>query len=114
MLTYFGAVVILQSVLGAITGETSSPLATVISTLGIAAVFNPLRRRVQEFIDRRFFRSSYDAEQVLARFGDVARDEVDLDRLMDTVFGVVEETLRPVRLSSWLKQPDRKPRETPR
>ncbi|HUF39097.1 MAG TPA: hypothetical protein VMN57_11280 [Anaerolineales bacterium] len=111
---YFGGVVILQGVFGGLAGAADSPLVTVITTLGVAALFTPLRRRVQGFIDRRFYRNRVDSEQALARFSTVARDVVDLDRLMEAVFGVVEETLRPAKVSSWLKEPDRKTLEKPR
>jgi hypothetical protein len=106
-LVYFGGVIVLQEIAGRITGERSSPLVTVISTLGIAALFNPLRRRVQDFIDRRFFRSSYDAEQVLASFAAVSRDEVDLDRLAGSVLDVVSRTVQPVRTSLWISDRSR-------
>jgi hypothetical protein len=101
-LVYFGGIVILQGIFGGLTSVAESPLVTVITTLGVAALFTPLRRRVQAFIDRRFYRNRVDSEQALARFGAVARDEVDLDRLMNAVFGVVEETLRPAKVSSWI------------
>lgn len=72
-LTYFGGVVVLQAGFRALTGETNSPLITVLSTLGIADLFTPLRRRVQDFIDRRFYRKKYNAEQALAQFTAIAR-----------------------------------------
>jgi hypothetical protein len=111
LLVYYGGVVLLQGAFGALTGGSNSPLVTVVTTLGVAALFNPLRRRVQEFIDHRFYRNKVDAEQSLARFGAVARDEVDLDRLLESVFGVVIETLRPVKVSSWVKRPEQKRRD---
>lgn len=101
-LVFFGGVVLMQFLLRAVTGEASSPLATVLSTLGIAALFNPLRLRTQAFIDRRFYRAKYDAEQTLQRFADTARDEVDLARLAGSLVGVVEETVRPEKVSLWV------------
>lgn len=101
-LVYFGGVVLLQSIFRTLTGEVPQA-AVVISTLGIAALFNPLRRRVQEFIDRRFFRSKYNAEQALAQFAATARDEVELERLTSALLIVVDETMQPERVGLWLK-----------
>jgi len=106
VLVYFSSVVLLQNLVETLTGQ-QSPVVIVVSTLAIAALFNPLRIRVQNFIDRRFFRNKYNAEQALIRFAMVARDEVDLDNLMVTLLGAVEETLQPERVSLWLK-PSRK------
>ncbi len=100
-LVYFGSVVVLQRVLSPVTGE--STVAVVLSTLLIAALFLPLRRRVQDTIDRRFFRRKYDAEQVLARFAATARDETDLDALTAELVRVIQETMEPESVTIWLK-----------
>ena len=102
VMVYFGSVVVLQSLVENITGG-QSPIVIVISTLAIAALFNPLRIRVQDFIDRRFFRKSYDAEQTLARFAVVARDEVDMDKLSAALLNAVEETIQPEMVNLWLQ-----------
>ena len=104
---YFGSVVLLQQLFAGIT-EQRSPLAIVISTLLIAALFNPLRRRVQELIDRRFFRRKYDAAQILAQFTQTARDEVDLEKLVQVMQMTVEETMQPEMVSIWLLDPEAK------
>jgi hypothetical protein len=81
----------------------------VISTLIIAALFNPLRKRIQDFIDRRFYRRKYDAEQALAQFAATARDEVALDKLTLALLGVVEETVQPERVIMWLQPTHQSP-----
>jgi hypothetical protein len=110
-LVYFGSIVVLQRLLSPITGE--SDVAVVLSTLLIAALFLPLRRRVQAAIDRRFFRQKYDAEQVLAQFAATARDETDLDALTAELMRVIQETMEPESVSVWLRPAaDQKPRTT--
>jgi len=102
---YLGGVVSLQYAFRTLTGGESQ-LAVVASTLAIAALFNPLRRRIQAFIDRRFFRSKYDAAKVLQDFSMKLRDEVDLDSLSGDLVEVVRETVQPTHVSLWLRPPD--------
>lgn len=103
-LVYLGGVVLLQSLFAAI-GNQQSPVAIVISTLLIAALFNPLRVRVQNFIDRRFYRSNYNAQQAVAEFSITARDETDLHTLSDELVEVTQETMQPAFLSLWMFNP---------
>ncbi len=101
---YFGGVATAQAVFRALTGQEQQPqLAVVVSTLVIAALFNPLRRRIQGFIDRRFYRRKYDARKTLEAFSNKLRDETDLDALSDDLVGVVTETMQPSHVSLWLR-----------
>ncbi len=102
-LVYVGSVVSLQALLRSLTGQESS-LAVVASTLAIAALFNPLRRHVQGFVDRRFYRSKYDAVKTLAAFSARLREETDLDVLSNDLVGVASRTMQPQHASVWLRR----------
>lgn len=105
-LVFFGSVILLQRGFEAVTGQQSQ-LAIVLSTLAIAALFNPLRTRVQAWIDRRFYRKKYDAQQVLAQFAVTARDETDMNVLAAELVRIVDETLQPEGMRVWLRKPGR-------
>ena len=101
---YFGGVVTMQTLFRALTGQEQQPqLAVVVSTLAIAALFNPLRKRIQSFIDRRFYRRKYDARRTLEAFSARLRDGTDLETLNRDIAGVIEETLQPAHVSLWLR-----------
>lgn len=102
-LIYFGTVVLLQAAFGAVSGQ-QSPLAIVVSTLLIARLFTPMRRRIQSGIDRRFFRIHYNSAQVLAEFARQSRDEVDLEGLSNALLQAVDLTMQPESLSLWVRQ----------
>jgi len=99
---YVGSIVVLQGLLGALIGQESQ-LAIVASTLAVAALFNPLRHRIQSFIDRSFYRRRYDARKTLESFSSTLRDETDLEALSDDLVGVVKETMQPAHASLWLR-----------
>jgi hypothetical protein len=94
---------LLQSLFRALTGQ-GSQIAVVASTLVIAALFNPLQRRIQAVIDRRFYRRKYDAAKTLAAFNTTVRDKTDLDQVTATLLDVVRETVQPAEVSLWLRQ----------
>jgi uncharacterized membrane protein YhaH (DUF805 family) len=103
-LVYFGGVATTQAIFRTITGHEEQPqLAIVVSTLVIAALFTPLRRRIQSLIDRRFYRRKYDAQKTLEDFSAKLRDETDLDTLGKELVGVVRETMQPAHASLWLR-----------
>ena len=104
VLVYFGSVVGLQYILRALTGQESQ-LAIVASTLTIAALFNPLHRRIQASIDRLFYRRKYDAVKTLDEFASKLRDETDLDALNSDLVKVVRDTMQPQHVTLWLREP---------
>ena len=109
---YFGGVTLLQSLFANLTSSNST-LAVVISTLVIAALFTPVRRRVQAFVDRRFYRQKYDTQKTLDAFAASMRDEVDLDRIHDDLLDVVNDTLQPQSIGLWLAPDATTRRDTP-
>jgi len=103
-LVYFGGVATTQALFRTFTGQERLPqLVVVVSTLAIAALFDPLRRRIQSFIDRRFYRRKYDARKTLEEFSAKLRSETDLNRLSDDLISAVRETMQPAHVSLWLR-----------
>jgi hypothetical protein len=112
-LAYLGSVLVLQGVFRALTGQGQNSLVVVLSTLAIAALFGPVRGRVQRAIDRRFYRRKYDAARTLSEFGAALRDETDLEQLSAELAGVVDQAMQPETVWLWLKpaaRPDQRTR----
>ena len=108
---YLGGVVGTQAAFRTLTGQEQQPQsAVVVSTLAIAALFNPLRHRIQSFIDRLFYRSKYDAAKTLENFGHRLREEVDLENLAGELVAVVEQTIQPAHVSLWLRDREERAR----
>ncbi len=101
---YVGLILGLENLVGVFTRQTNQPVVLVVSTLAIAALFLPVRRWIQALIDRRFYRSKYDAVKTLAAFSAVLRQEVDLGTLQEQLFAAVEETMQPAHVSEWRRQ----------
>ena len=110
-LIYFGLVFVLQFLLRGLVNQ--SDVSIVVSTLAIAALFQPLRRRIQSMIDRRFYRSKYDAARTLAAFSATLRNEVDLMQLSEQLVAVVQETMQPAHISLWLRKTERERKPNP-
>ena len=108
-LVYIGLAIGLQSLVRLFTGQISqSPVVIVASTLAIAALFQPLRHRIQASIDRRFYRRKYDAAKIVEAFSATLRNEVDLSQLREHLITVVQDTMQPSQVSLWLRKPDSK------
>ena len=113
-LSYVGLILLLQAFTHALTGQAGDhPVLIVISTLAIVGLFQPLRRRIQRIIDRRFYRSKYDAARTVAAFSSTLRQEVDLEQLREQLLAVVQETMQPAHVSLWLRPPERDGKRKP-
>ena len=111
---YVGLIFGLTSLVGAITGQAAPhPLVLVTSTLAIAALFQPVRNRIQSIIDRRFYRRKYDAAKTLAAFSATLRQEVDLNQLREQLLAVVQETMQPTHVSLWLRKDEQRRKPYP-
>lgn len=108
---YIGLVLGLESLIGRFSGQNAQPVVFVISTLAIAALFRPLRQRIQGIIDRRFYRRKYNAAQTLAAFSETLRNEVELNQLSEHLLDVVQQAIQPTHISLWLRKPAQKERE---
>jgi len=106
VLVYLSSIVLLQAIFQILTGQGTSPIVTILSTLAIAALFNPLRFHIQDFIDRRFYRSKYDTSQALNSFAQTARNEVEMNSLTTTLLEVIVDAMHPENVSLWLKNPN--------
>src|SRR5947208_3837275 len=113
-LVYFGLVFGLQALVHLFTGQISqSPIVVVASTLAIFVLFQPLRHRIQRIIDRRFYRSKYDAAKIIANFSSTLREEVDLNSLSEHLVAVVQETMQPAHVSLWLRKSEQERKHNP-
>ena len=111
-LIYFGLIFALQYLLRGFINQNND-VAIVVSTLAIAALFQPLRRRIQSMIDHRFYRSKYDAARTLAAFSATLRNEVNLTQLSEHLVAVVQETMQPAHISLWLRKTERERKPNP-
>ena len=105
---YFGSVILLQGIVRGFEPAADSALVVVAATLGSAALFQPLRQRLQDVVDRRFYRRKYDASRTLEAFSATLRNDVDLGRLTDELIELVQETMHPTHVSLWLRIPETK------